>query len=167
MSNLNFNSTGTGKRSGRLGRALMVAAAGLLLSAGTVLAQDAQTPPADQGSGMSHGGHHHGMPSADDQLKHLTRKLNLTDDQQAKLKPILDEQHKQMEQLHSDNSGSREDRWKKMHEIRENSDSQIKSVLNEDQQKKFDEMREQQRSRMREHMGGGMGQPPSGDTPQQ
>jgi periplasmic protein CpxP/Spy len=161
MSNLNFNSTGNGKRSGRTGRALLVAAAGLLLSAGTVLAQDAQTPPADQSSGMSRGRHHHGMPSADDQLKHLTKKLNLTDDQQAKLKPILDDQHTQMEQLRADNSGSREDRWKKMREIRENSDNQIKSVLNEDQQKKFDAMREEQRSRMKERMGAHSG----GDAP--
>ena len=161
MSNLNLNSTGNEKRSRRMGRALLVAAAGLLLSAGTVLAQDAQTPPADQGSGMSRGGHHHGMPSADDQLKHLTKKLNLTEDQQAKVKPILDDQHNQMEQLRADNSGSREDRWKKMREIRENSDNQIKSVLNEDQQKQFDAMREEQRSRMKERMGAHSG----GDAP--
>jgi len=153
MSNLNFNGTADGKRSARLGRALLVTAAGLLLTAGTVLAQDAQTPPADQGSGMSGGRHHHGMPSTDDQLKHLTKKLNLSDDQQAKVKPILEEQRSQMEQLRADNSGSRQDRWKKMREIHENSDNQIKSLLNEDQQKQFDEMREEQRSRMKDRMG--------------
>ena len=152
MSNLNTESTG--QRSRRIARAWLATAAGLLLSAGTVLAQDAQTPPADQNSGMKGGWHHqHGMPSADDQLKHLTKKLNLSDDQQAKLKPILEDQHNQMEQLRADNSTSREDRWKKMHEIHENSDNQIKSVLNEDQQKKFDQMREEQRSRMKDRMG--------------
>ena len=153
MSNLNFKSTGISKRSGRLGRVLLVTAAGLLLSAGTVLAQDAQAPPANQESGMSGGRHHHGMPSADDQLKHLTKRLNLSDDQQTKIKPILEDQQNQMQQLRADNSTSREDRWKKMREIHENSDNQIKSVLNEDQQKKFDEMREEQRSRMKERMG--------------
>ena len=152
MSNLNFKSTGISKRSGRLSRVLLVTAAGLLLSAGTVLAQDAQAPPANQESGMS-GRHHHGMPSADDQLKHLTKRLNLSDDQQTKIKPILEDQQNQMQQLRADNSTSREDRWKKMREIHENSDNQIKSVLNEDQQKKFEEMREEQRSRMKERMG--------------
>ena len=153
MSNLNIEDTVSRKR-GRLARTLLVAAAGLLLSAGTALAQDAQAPAPDQNSGMSGGRHHHhGMASADDQLKHLTKKLNLSDDQQAKLKPILEEHHNQLEQLRADNSTSREDRWKKMREIRENSDNQIKSVLNEDQQKQFDQMREEQRSRMKEHMG--------------
>ena len=117
MSNLNFKSTGISKRSGRLGRVLLVTAAGLLLSAGTVLAQDAQAPPANQESGMS-GRHHHGMPSADDQLKHLTKRLNLSDDQQTKIKPILEDQQNQMQQLRADNSTSREDRWKKMREMR-------------------------------------------------
>ena len=37
------------------------------------------------------------MQSVDDQLKHLTKKLNLSDDQQTKLKPILEDQRKQME----------------------------------------------------------------------
>jgi len=153
MSNLNIEDTQS-RNSGRLAGTLLVAAAGLLLSAGTALAQDAQAPAADQNSGMSGGRHHHHrMTSADDQLKHLTKKLNLSDDQQAKLKPILEEQHNQMEQLRADDSTSREDRWKKMREIRENSDNQIKSVLNEDQQKQFDQMREEQRSRMKEHMG--------------
>ena len=153
MSKLKLHGTGDSKLMTRLTRAWLVAATGLLLSAGTVLAQDAQTPPADPGSAMSRGGHHHGMPSADDQLKHLTTKLNLSDDQQAKVKPILDEQHNQMEQLRADNSTSRQDRWKKMREIRENSDNQIKSVLNDDQKKQFDQMREEQRSRMKERMG--------------
>jgi len=153
MSNLTFHRRAESKRMGRLTRGLLIGAAGLLLSAGTVLAQDAQTTPADQGSGMSRGGHHHGMPSADEQLKHLTKRLNLSDEQQAKVKPILEDQQTQMQQLRADNSTSREDRWKKMREIHENSDTQIKSVLNEDQQKKFDEMREQQRSRMKDRMG--------------
>ena len=103
-----------------------------------------------------------GMPSADDQLKHLSKMLNLSDDQQAKLKPILEDQHKQMQQLWNDNSMSRQDRFSKMRELRENADTQIKGVLNDDQQKKFDQMREEQRSHMRHGMSGG-NQQPGGD----
>ena len=89
------------------------------------------------------------MPTVDDQLKHLTKKLNLSDDQQAKLKPILEDQRKQMDGIRNDSSLSREDRFSKMQEIRQSSDTQIKSVLNDDQQKNFDEMREEQANRMK------------------
>jgi protein CpxP len=126
----------------------------------TAVAQDAQEQPSGSGQEMGH--HGRGMPSADDQLKHLSQKLNLSDDQQAKLKPILEDQHKQMQQLWNDNSMSRQDRVSKMRELRENANTQIKSVLNDDQQKKFDQMREEQRSHMRHHMRG-RNQQPGGD----
>ena len=47
------------------------------------------------GHGKAHGPS--SMTSVDDQLKHLTKKLKLSDDQQAKLKPILEDQRKQMD----------------------------------------------------------------------
>jgi Spy/CpxP family protein refolding chaperone len=111
-------------------------------------------------------GHRPMMPSVDDQIKHLTQKLSLTDDQQTKLKPILEDQRKQMEQIHNDSSLSREDRFSKMQQVRASSDTQIKAVLNDDQQKKFDKMREEQRSHMRWGQGPG-GQKPEGAPDQQ
>jgi protein CpxP len=108
---------------------------------------------------------HRSMPSVDDQLKHLSAKLNLSDDQQAKLKPILEDQRKQMEQIHNDTSLSREDQFSKMRELRQNSDTQIKSVLNEEQQKNFDKMREEQRGRMGKWRRGGDNAAPSGGAP--
>ena len=139
-------------------------------------AQDDQNapppPPPDQQSGQASGGMggHMGrgrmMPSVDDQIKHLTKKLNLSADQQAKLKPILEDQRKQMDAVHSDSSLSREDRFSKMQTLRQSSDTAIKSVLNEDQQKNFDKMREEQRDRMGKWHKGGGGAPPSGDSQQ-
>ena len=120
----------------------------------TAFAQDTQEQPSPSGQEMGHPmGGRHGMPSAEDQLKHLSKKLNLSDDQQAKLKPILEDQHKQMQQLWSDNSMSRQDRFSKMRELRENADAQVKDILNDEQQKKFDQMREEQRSHMRHRRG--------------
>jgi Spy/CpxP family protein refolding chaperone len=110
-------------------------------------------------------GHGPMMPSVDDQIKHLTKKLNLSDDQQAKLKPILEDQRKQMDTIHNDSSLSREDRFSKMQELRQNSDTQIKSVLNEDQQKNFDKMREEQRGRMGKWHKDGDNAAPSGGAP--
>ena len=53
--------------------------------------------------GMRNHGHHK-MPSVDDQVKRMTKKLNLNEDQQSKVRDILDNQRGQMEQLRSDTS---------------------------------------------------------------
>lgn len=114
---------------------------------------------------MGRGMGHHPMMSVDDQLQHLTKKLKLSDDQQAKLKPILEDQNKQMQQIHNDSSLSREDRFSKMQDLRQSSDTQIKSVLNEEQQKSFDKMREEQRERMKNWRRGGDTPPPPPSNP--
>lgn len=164
------------KRSERRPWFVMAALAALLslpLAVGNAFGQDQQeTPPPPQseqpsGQGMGHGMGGRQMPSVDDQLKHLTKKLKLSDDQQAKLKPILEDQHKQIDQLRSDSSLSRQDRFSKMQELRQSSDTQIKNVLNEDQQKNFDKMREEQRGRMQKwHKGDENAPPPTGDSQQ-
>jgi periplasmic protein CpxP/Spy len=105
------------------------------------------------------------MMSVDDQLKHLTKKLKLSDEQQTKLKPVLEDQRKQMGQLREDSSMSRQDKFSKMQEIRQNSDTQIKSVLNEDQQKNFDKMRAEQQDRMKQWHRGGDNAPPAEASP--
>lgn len=83
----------------------MIFALLVFLNAGrtAAIAQDTQEQPSASGHHM---GGRRGMPSADDQ--------------QAKLKPILEDQHKQMQQLWNDNSMSRHDRFSKIRELREN-----------------------------------------------
>ncbi len=123
--------------------------------------QSGQQSDQQSAPGMGrHMGRRH-MPTVDDQLKHLSKKLNLSDDQQAKLKPILEDQRKQMDEIRNDSSLSREDRFSKMQEARQGSDTQIKSVLNEDQQKTFDKMREDQANRMKQWHRGGDNAPPA------
>ena len=167
-----WNSTvpkGPSERSGRRSWFTTAVLAGLLslgLGAGNSLAQDTQDapppPPSGQGTGqgMGRGMGRRPMESVDDQVKHLSKKLNLSDDQQAKLKPILEDQRKQMEAIHSDTSLSREDRFSKMQTLRQSSDAQIKGVLNEEQQKNFDKMRAEQQDRMKQWRRGGDNAPP-------
>ena len=153
----------TGRTSLMLATAFLVALFSLGL-AGNAFGQDQQAPPPDQ-SGQGMGGHmgRRQMPSVDDQIKHLNKKLNLSSDQQAKLKPILEDQRKQMEAIQNDSSLSREDRMSKMQALRQSSDTQIKGVLNDDQQKSFDKMREEQQSRMGNwRKGGDNAAPPAG-----
>jgi periplasmic protein CpxP/Spy len=172
-----LNSTAA-KRSSWLTTACLAGLLSLGLGTGNAFAQDTQdAPPPPQagqqpGQGTGRGMGHRPMGSVDDQIKHLSKKLNLTDDQQAKLKPILEDQRKQMEAIHSDSSLSREDRFSKMQALRQSSDAQIKSVLNEEQQKSFDKMRAEQQDRMKHWRKGGDNTPapPTGgapDSPQQ
>jgi protein CpxP len=91
--------------------------------------------------------------------------LNLSSDQQMKIRPILDNESQQMEALRSDTSMSRDDKMTRMRSIRENTNSQIGPILTSQQQQKWQQMQSQ-------HMrpqGGAMGAPggEQGAPPQQ
>jgi Spy/CpxP family protein refolding chaperone len=138
----------------RFGPALLALVLGTGLWASTIGTVAAQTQ--EQGNNAEPGMHrhsHHKMPSVDDQVKRMTKKLNLNEDQQSKVRGILNDQRSQMERLRSDNSLSRDDRSSKMRELHENSSGQIRAALNDDQRKRFDEMLEKRRERMKRHGG--------------
>ena len=99
---------------------------------------DQQQPSQEQGE--HHGRGHGGPPNPDQELAHLTQALDLTSDQQAKIKPILEDSFKQMQSVHQDTSLSQQDRSAKMQEIHKNLSAQIHEVLTPDQQTKFDSM---------------------------
>ena len=106
------------------------------------LGQAGQETQGGEGAGHGRGfGRGQGM-NAEAQLERMSQALNLTDDQKAKIKPILENQDKQMQQLRQDTSVSQEDRRSKFQEIRQNTMSQIKPILSSDQQKKLESMHE-------------------------
>jgi protein CpxP len=117
----------------------------LILSLAVSMPMWAQSSSTDQnqpsGTTQSREWRGHKMPTADEQLQHMTKVLNLTDDQQAKIKPILEERQQKMSALMQDNSLSREDRHAKFQDIRSSSSQQIRAILTPEQQKKMDEMR--------------------------
>ncbi len=107
-----------------------------------------QSAPAGEAS--EHGpGHHHFDPAQRTQM--LTKHLNLTSDQQAKVQDILKSEQAQMEKLHSDSSMSKEDRRSKMMDIHKTSDDQIRELLDPNQQKKWDAIQAKREQRMQEH----------------
>ena len=73
-------------------------------------------------------GHWHGHAFG---LQGLTTKLNLTSDQQTKVQPILDAAKPQMVAIH-------QEAMQKMQSVMDNTLTQIRPILNEDQQKKLD-----------------------------
>ena len=74
----------------------------------------------------------------------MTKQLNLSDAQQQQIKPILENEAKQMQALREDSSLAQQDRMAKMTQIRQDSASQIKPILNADQQKQYEEMMSRQ-----------------------
>ena len=99
--------------------------------------------------------------TTDERLAHMTQMLNLSSDQQSKIRPILDNESQQMQTLRSDSSMSRDDKMAKMKSIRENTNSQIAPILTGDQQKKWEQMQAQHMG----HQGGAMA--PQGAPPPQ
>jgi Spy/CpxP family protein refolding chaperone len=87
----------------------------VLLVAGLTFAQTSQQSQAP--TPEKHVGMHHNGESADQHLQMLSEKLNLTDDQKAKIKPILQDQMQQMKAVRQDSSLSEEQRQAKMKSI--------------------------------------------------
>jgi periplasmic protein CpxP/Spy len=147
---------------------LVLAAAGLIsIAVRFAAAQDSpsntqQPPPA-----QDNGGRHHGPPfDPAHRAAELTKKLNLTSDQQPKVLEALQSEHSQMESLHQDSSLSEQDRHAKMMEIHKSSDAQIRGLLDSTQQKKWDEMQAKREQWMQGHHGG-PDAGPQGAPPQQ
>src|ERR1700683_4003882 len=101
-------------------------------------AQDAQ--PNNQPSAQDNGGGHRGQMDPAQRTQELTKKLNLTSDQQTKVQQILQSESSQMESLRSDSSLSQQDRHSKMMDIHQAADRQIRALLAPDQQKRWDAM---------------------------
>lgn len=94
------------------------------------------------------------------QLEMLTKRLNLTADQQTQVKAIDDDTGKQMMAVRNDTSLSQEDRRSKMMAIRKASQDKIRGVLTDDQKTKYDALLAEQQQRMRERGQGGAPPPP-------
>jgi len=111
------------------------------------------------GGGQGGGGGRRGPMSPDDQLKRMTKDFDLTADQQGKIKPILVDQQKKMEDLRNDSSGDRQAMRGKMMQIRQDTNDQIRALLDDKQKEKFDKQEQQREDRGPNRRGGGPGGP--------
>jgi len=132
----------------------------LCLAIPATRAQEAGTPPPPPPPPKGEHAEHQKSPHGDG-LRYLTEKLTLTVEQQAKIKPILDERKKAMEALRADSTLDKDAKWAKTAEIFKSHQAQIRALLTPEQQKIFDELRP-----MRgpggpgNHGPGGPGEPP-------
>lgn len=112
--------------------------AGVLLTGCAAFAQDSTaTPPAAASP------KHHQMrgDAAEQRLKRLNKKLSLTDDQKEKVRPILQDEQKQMAALDDDTTLTPQQKHKKIREIRMSSRTQLDTILTPEQKAKLPAVR--------------------------
>jgi hypothetical protein len=110
--------------------------------------EPSQQPPPPQGQAQP-------QPSSiDEQVKALSLELNLTADQQPKLKAILEDQRTQGMAIVNDKATTREDKVQKLHALRESTISKVREMLNDDQKKKLDQMLQEPDQAPKDQSGG-------------
>jgi len=82
--------------------------------------------------------HRYRRPTLDDQVRSLATKLELTAGQQASLKDLLERRVVQSRQIWADQSISGADRVDRFRALNDNTVTQIRALLNDDQKKKYD-----------------------------
>jgi len=141
---------------------LAISLAGLIYAAPAVAQNDAQNNSAPDQQSAPAGGHEwhgHGDMDPAKRTGMLTKKLNLTADQQTKVQDIFKSEQSQMQTLRNDSSMSSDDRRMKMMDIHKASNDQVRALLDATQQKRWDEMQTKREGR-RGHGHGGQ-TPPS------
>ena len=118
----------------------------VLSAAGVTFAQTSPQASAPD----KHAGMHQKGESAEQHLQMLSEKLNLTDNQKAKLKPILQDQMQQMKAVREDSSLSEDQRRAKMKSVHESLHDQINAVLTPEQQAKFKQMQHEEMEKRKE-----------------
>ncbi|WP_162601378.1 hypothetical protein [Occallatibacter savannae] len=117
-------------------RLLTIAAAALALAVPAIpsaFAQQSEAPAAAP----------HSMPSVDDHLHMLAQKLDLTDDQQNKARPIITEMQDEMQKITDDKSLTHDEANAKTHAAFMKADKKFREFLTDEQKTKLDEMEQQ------------------------
>ena len=143
-------------------------ATGLLCCGTHVLAQEPGFPPETSAPPPQQGpaGDHRGLMDPAQQLAGMTKRYNLSTDQQNQVKPILMDQQRRMRLLRLDSSLSPDEKKAKMLSILNDINSKIEAILNDDQRKQFEQDHPSMQQRMQQpSQGGGPGG--GGPPPQQ
>ena len=136
-------------------------ATGLTLCSAAVFAQDSAAPAADAQQAQNGPGRMGGRQpmNPDEQVARMTKRYNLSSDQQTSIKPILANQQQQMQALRGDSTLSREDKMAKMKSIRDDSSTKIQAVLNDSQKQKFAQDQQRREQQMQERSAAPAGGP--------
>lgn len=135
-------------------RFLLSTALTLALAGTAAFAQQAQpTLPENSSPNANapyhHRGHH--APNPQKQAEMISKQLNLSADQTAKLTPILADREQKTQALFQDQSLTQDQRHAQMKAIRENTQQQLATVLSPDQMQQLKTMRHGRRGGWGQH----------------
>jgi Spy/CpxP family protein refolding chaperone len=83
------------------------------------------------------------LPTIEQHLKMLSEKLDLTAEQQAKIRPILQRMQEEWQSITRDTTLSDQARHDKMKSARDKADKQARPILDKEQKKKLDELEQE------------------------
>ena len=135
-------------------RTILPAALALVLAGSVAFAQQTTPAPAPDAQQPAAAPHHHRHPSPERETARLTKQLNLTADQAAKIEPILADRDQKMKDLWSNTALAPQDKHQQMHAIHESTKQQLDAVLTPDQVQQLKAMHHG-------HRGNGQEQPPT------
>jgi len=100
--------------------------------------------PAQQTAGVPPDpGKQHEQSAADAHLRALSERLELSADQQVKIKPILEQMLAAREKIRQDDSLSSEARQEKEKSLHDKADKQVRKFLSEEQKRKLDQLEQE------------------------
>ena len=116
------------------------------------ISQASQAAQSSQEPGASPGRSNGGLPTPEEVVSRLGSKLSISDDQRAKITPLIADRQEKLKGVAADNSLRRMKKARKMKSIFQDSDQKIEAILNDDQRQQYRQieqaMREQARQRM-------------------
>jgi len=95
-----------------------------------------------------------GGPTRQTHLTVLTEKLGLTEAQQIKAKPILQEMDDAVQKIMHDDTLSRKEQLDKVRPCREKADKKLRKILSDDQKAKLDELEHQPHPELHDDLNG-------------
>jgi protein CpxP len=122
-------------------RIVLSSALVLALSGSIMLAQQtAPAPPPADGQQAPHEFHHH-KPNPQREANRISKQLNLTPDQTAKLEPIFANRDQQMEAIHNNGQLTQEAAREQFRALMKSTHDQLAAVLTPDQLQQMKQMR--------------------------
>jgi len=122
---------------------LLAIATMLMVAPASVAQQTATAPGHGEEQDHSQNSGPVALPTIEQHLKMLTEKLDLTAEQQAKIRPILQRMQEEWQIVMRDTSLSEQARHDKMKSARDKADQQARPILDKEQKKKLDELEQE------------------------
>lgn len=146
-----------------MNRIRLLAIGMIVMFALTTVGQQAATQsdhPADGAAKNEHSQdrENSGVPSVEAHLKMLTEKLDLTGDQQAKARPILQEMHDATQKVMQNQKLSDQERTSKLRACHLRADTKLREILNDDQKKTLDQLEQDAHMDLHSNVSGGTAQ---------